>query len=191
MRVCLTKVRKNNVFAGNEYNLSICSDVCIGRKIRDNLPRCICGEGIKINIIVTTCDGILPAPIIQCNDMFKISSPIKLIRKNPCCENFGVSSSANDCCLDIDGLDIDGLDINSCDFSSFSKGINSCNSINRVPNEYAIVIRSYNPVLSEVLCEYPQMYLEDCERTVKLIVIFDKWNSVEPCQFMDCCCCCC
>lgn len=189
MRVCLTKVGNNNVSLGNEYNLSICADGCIGRGIRRDLPRCICGDGIKINIIVKTCDGILPAPIIQCNEMFKISSPIKLIRKNPCCGDLGINNDANDCCLDFDGFDIDGLDINSYDFSLDGKSSNRCNNTDKLPNEYAIVIRSYNPVISEFLCQYPQMYLEDCERTVKLTIIFDKWNSVDPCEAVCCCCC--
>lgn len=180
MKICLTRVRNNSAITENEYNLSICIDGCIGRTVRKNLPSCICGDGIKINIIVSNCDGVLPAPLIQCNDLLKISSPIKVIRRNPCCNN---TNNLNNSYSDIDIDDFDFLLGDKCE--------SYCNIGNRLPQEYAIIIRSYNSPLSGFLCEYPQMYVMDCENTIKLIFIFDKTNSAEPCGFMDCCDCCC
>ena len=55
MKICLTRVQ-NNGCIGNEYNLTICADECIGRELRRNLPRCICGDGIKIILIIINCD---------------------------------------------------------------------------------------------------------------------------------------
>ena len=85
MKICLKKT--SNMSSCKEYDLIICADSGIGRQLRRNLPKCICGDGIKINIIVTGCDGILPAPALPCNNLVAISSPIRVIRKNPCCKN--------------------------------------------------------------------------------------------------------
>ena len=50
MKICLKKT--NNISSCKEYDLIICADSGIGRQLRRNLPKCICGDGIKINIIV-------------------------------------------------------------------------------------------------------------------------------------------
>ena len=168
MKMCLTKV--NGLCCDNEYNLSICCDGCIGRELRKNLPKSICSDGIKINIIVTTCDGVLQAPALPCNNLISISTPIKVIRKNSCCE------VNNNTCSDFNySYDFNELEnFDECNVIS-----SSCNSINICePKEYAIIIRSFNPKLSEMLCEFPQAYIKDCDNTVKITFIFDKNVSV-------------
>lgn len=166
MKMCLTKV--NGLCCDNEYNLSICCDGCIGRELRKNLPKSICSDGIKINIIVTTCDGILPAPALPCNNLIAISTPIRVIRKNPCCE------ANNNTCKDFN-YNFDEIE----NFSECNIISNCCNNVDiREPKEYAIIIRSFNPALSEALCEFPQAYIKDCDDTVKITFIFDKNGSV-------------
>ncbi|MDV4149670.1 hypothetical protein R0131_02365 [Clostridium sp. AL.422] len=169
MKICLKKT--NNMLSSNEYNLIICADGGTGREIRRNLPKCICGDGIKINIIVTGCDGVLEARAIPCNNLFTISSPIKIIRRNPCCRN-----QSKSCCDDFDSnnlnFEIEDNYIDNCkaDKERFIESVNQ--------QEYAIIVRSFNPVISKCLCKFPQIYIEDCEKTVKLIIIFDKKGSV-------------
>lgn len=177
MKICLKKI--SNMSACNEYNLIICADGGIGRQIRRNLPKCICGDGIKINIIVTGCDGVLEAPALPCNNLVAISSPIKVLRNNPCCKKESKSF-----CNDFDN---DCFDFNmesfkdSCnmDISSLTKRFE--------PQEYAIIVRSFNPSISQFLCEFPQMFITDCENTVKLIIIFDKNGSVFGSQCINNC----
>ena len=163
MKICLKKA--NNMCSCNEYNLVICCDGCIGRKVRRSLPKCICGDGIKINIIVTGCDGVLEAPALPCNDFIAISSPIEVIRKNSCCKE-----KDEICCseysMDDFNFELEGLNEN-CLISE-----------NYLPKEYAIIVRSYNPALSQFLCQFPQMFISDCDNSVKLIIIFDKNGSV-------------
>ena len=168
MKICLKKVR--NMCSCNEYNLIICCDGCIGREIRRNLPKCICGDGIKINIIVTGCDGVLQAPALPCNNLIAISSPIKVIRRNPCC-----SEKNETCCSDY----------NMDDFKFGIEELNeNCNLVDSfipetfAPQEFAIIVRSFSPTISQFLCQFPQMYITDCDNTVKLIIIFDKNGSV-------------
>ena len=50
--------------------------------------------------------------------------------------------------------------------------------------EFAIIVRSFSPALSQFLCEFPQIFLEDNDRTVRLIFIFDKNGSCfgQPCN---------
>ena len=177
MKICLKKT--NNMSSCNEFNLIICADGCIGRRVRRNLPKCICGDGIKINIIVTGCDGILEAPVLPCKDLIAISSPIRIIRKNPCCKN-----ESESCC--------DGIDNERSIFNMESFG-DSCNrdknhlSERFEIQEFAIIVRSFDPRISEFLCEFPQMFITDCEKTVKLIIIFDKNGSVFEKQCINNC----
>ncbi len=175
MKICLKKI--NNMC--NEYSLTICADGGIGKLIRRNLPKCICGDGIKINIIVTGCDGILEAPALPCNNLFAISSPIKVIRNNPCCKNESTSS-----CYDYDNEE---LDFNMESFrESCNRDMELVSNRYRV-QEYAIIVRSFNPAISQFLCEYPQMFITDCENTVKIIIIFDKNGSVFTPQCVNNC----
>ena len=168
MKICLKK--NNNMCSCNEFDLVICADGGIGKQIRRNLPKCICGDGIKINIIVTGCDGVLEAPALPCNNLFVISSPIRVIRKNPCCKN-----KLESCC---DDNDINNFDFNRSSFSdSCNKEDNHFSKKSEI-DEFAIIIRSFNPAISEFLCEFPQIIIRDCDNTVKLIVIFDKNGSV-------------
>lgn len=210
MRICLTRVRCNTLSTGTECNLSICADGAFGRALRRNLPGCICGKGIKINIIVRNCDGVLPAPALPCNDLLSISSPIRVIRRNPCCNNIGFDN------WDMDNFNISGFDTDTFDNSIFNESesfgvenfnfdelsctscgnndLNSNNfdlslgntnrgcgvSRNSMPEEFAIIVRSFNPALSRFLCKYPQTYVTDCDNTIKLIFIFDRNGSVPP-----------
>jgi len=177
MKICLKKI--NNMSSCNEYNLIICADGGMGKQIRRNLPKCICGDGIKINIIVTGCDGVLEAPALPCNNLVAISTPIKVIRNNPCCKKESKCSCHN--------YDNDEFDFN---MESLRE---SCNmDMELVPNrykvqEYAIIVRSFNPGVSQFLCEYPQMFITDCENTVKIISIFDKNGSVFTPQCINNC----
>lgn len=226
MKICLTRVRNNGCVC-NEYNLTICADECIGRELRRNLPRNICGDGIKINIIIINCDRILPAPALPCNDLLAISTPIRVIRKNPCCDNNfsnnlkGFSSDFNsfssdfnnfdsnftlensdiedfnDNDLNIDDLNIDDLSTTSYNNRSRNRDFNlGLEDINQncfwkqsiEPQEYVIIVRSFSPWLSKFFCNFPQMFLKDCENTIKLTFIFDKNGSVSPFQnFNNCC----
>lgn len=177
MKICLKRV--NNMSSCKEFNLIICADGCIGRRIRINLPKCICGDGIKINIIVTGCDGILEAPALPCNNLIAISSPIRVIRRNPCCKN-----ESEYCC---DGLDNERSIFNMESFED------SCNSDKNFlserfeTQEFAIIIRSFDPRISQFLCEFPQMFINDCDNTIKLIIIFDKNGSVFTPQCINNC----
>lgn len=224
MRICLTRVRRNTVSTGTECNLSICADGAFGRELRRNLPGCICGNGIKINIIVRNCDGVLPAPALPCNNLLSISSPIRVIRKNPCCnnsgfDNFGMdnfnipdfnTNNFNTDTFDNSILDegdfLGAEDFSFDELSCTSCGNNNLNSSNcgdidsscglrrnPMPEEFAIIIRSFNPVLSKFLCRYPQTYVTDCDNTIKLIFIFDRNGSVAPYESVsnssNCCSC--
>ena len=168
MKICLKKV--TNMCSCNEYNLIICCDGCIGREIRRNLPKCICGDGIKINIIVTGCDGVLTASALPCNDLVAISSPIKVIRKNPCC-----TPKVESYCSD---FNFDSLNMDMDDFGDECYMNSNIIAERSLPEEYAIIVRSFSPELSQFLCKFPQMYISDCENTVKLIIIFDKKGSI-------------
>ena len=168
MKICLKKA--TNMCSCNEYNLTICCDGCIGREIRRNLPKCICGDGIKINIIVTGCDGVLTAPALPCSDLVNISSPIKVIRRNPCC-----TPKIESCCSD---FSVDSLNFNMDDLSNDCYMDSNIITERSLPQEYAIIVRSFSPELSQFLCKFPQMYISDCENTIKLIFIFDKKGSI-------------
>lgn len=168
MKICLKKV--NNMSCCKEFNLIICADGCIGRRIRRSLPKCICGDGIKINIIVTGCDGVLEAPALPCNDLIAISSPIKVIRKNPCCKEKHES-----CC---NNFDMDDFNFGVEEFNDECNMMDSFIPETFAMQEFAIIVRSFNPVISQFLCEFPQMFITDCDNTVKLIIIFDKNGSV-------------
>lgn len=221
MKICLTRVQ-NNGCIGNEYNLTICADECIGRELRRNLPRCICGDGIKINIIIINCDRILPAPALPCNDLLAISTPIRVIRRNPCCNNNSINnfnnnlndfsnnfnleglngrdSSINN--FNINDFNIDDLNINdigstSCDNrlinNDFTLGLenvnkNCCFRESSEPQEFVIIVRSFKPWLSKFFCKFPQMFLKDCENTIKLTIIFDRKGSVLQEQCCNNCC---
>ena len=177
MKICLKQI--SNMFSCNEYNLIICADGGIGRELRRNLPKCICGDGIKINIIVTGCDGVLQAPALPCNNLVAISSPIKVIRKNPCCNN-NTEFASDEFNMDNYNFERDS----SCDSCNIDTGV-----FPEIigPQEYAIIVRSFNPSISQFLCQYPQMYITDCENTLKLIIIFDKKGSVLVPQFNNNC----
>lgn len=179
MKICLKKV--NGLCSNNEYNLIICADGCIGRDLRKNLPKSICSDGIKINIIVMTCDGILQAPALPCNNLIAISTPIKVIRRNTCCE------VNNNTCSSLDNFNYSVNEIDDFEYNfNETENFDECNIISSECNnrsnfqseEYAIIIRSFNPRLSEALCNFPQAYIEDCENTVKITFIFDKNGSV-------------
>ncbi|GAA0755184.1 hypothetical protein SDC9_46289 [bioreactor metagenome] len=210
MRICLTRVRRNTLSTGTECNLSICADGAFGRALRRNLPGCICGKGIKINIIVRNCDGVLPAPALPCNNLLSISSPIRVIRRNPCCnnigfdnwdmDNFNISDFDTDTfdnsiineseSFGVENFNFDELSCTSCgnnDLNSGNCDLSSGNisggcglSRNSMPEEFAIIVRSFNPALSRFLCKYPQTYVTDCDNTIKLIFIFDRNGSVPP-----------
>lgn len=171
MKVCLQRVNS----MCNEYNLVICADKCIGIEIRRNLPKCICGDGIKINIIVTGCEGVLCAPALPCNNVVALSSPIRIIRRNPC-RDFNNSAFNND---DFDNFSegFDNFSFN--DEGSKFNDSRCCNSVSPMSREqeFAIIVRSFSPALSQFLCEFPQIFLEDNDRTVRLIFIFDKNGS--------------
>lgn len=221
MRVCLTKV-KNNGCGCNEFNLSICADGHIGRQLRKNLPKSICGDGVKINFIVSNCDGILPAPALPCNDLLAVSTPIRVIRRNPCCNNNSINNFSNDLNnfsnnFNLEGLEGEDSSINDFNINDFNiddfriNDISSTGCNNRLanndfnlgldnenknccfresfePQEFVIIVRSFSTWLSKFFCKFPQMFLKDCDNTIKLTIIFDRKGSVDPNEnFNNCC----
>ncbi|GAB6167665.1 hypothetical protein JCM1393_01250 [Clostridium carnis] len=141
-----------------EYNMII--DACgnAAREIRNNLPESLIGDGIKINCIVRCCGDILEPPCIPCKNLFALSEPIRIVERNNRRDGFEDFYCQDSCLQD------------SC-----------CEEVrcNR-EKEYAIIIRSYNPQLSQLLCIYPKIFLEDADETVKLVFLFDKNGSCSP-----------
>lgn len=180
MKVCLRLVSPQGCTPA-EYDMIIKPDCkCSGCEIRENLPESLYGDDIKINFIVKCCDEVLEAPSVPCDNLFALSQPIKVKEGNPC----NCKPKNNDCCYcDFDDNDYNcGLNENLSSMCCCNCCCNcSCCCNHKEEQNYAIIIRSFNQVISEILYNYPQMYITDCDKTVKLTFIFDKNGSVCPC----------
>ncbi|QAS61567.1 hypothetical protein [Clostridium septicum] len=176
MKVCLELVSPQGCTPA-EYNIIVKPDCkCSGEKIRENLPKALYGNDIKINFIVKCCDEVLEAPSVPCDNLFALSQPILVKDSNPC----NCPQNDDDCCYcDFDNCNYD------CNYGLNEDFTSMCCCSCSKEKHYAIIIRSFSPIISQILYNYPQMYITDCSKTVKLTFIFDKNGSVSPC--LPCC----
>lgn len=174
-----------------KYDLIITAPAKIAQCLRCSFPAFLNSyDGNIVCEVKVLCNGVkeLPAPGCTKNAGFVLSNIIPI--KSGESRNTGCSScSANLAC----GWDEDIFDMGCGRKVEKNNGCQCYDPLSDLygyeseMQEGCIVVRACDPCMAKFLCQYPLVFLTDDEETLKLIFVYDKCGSANPCLCQNQC----